>query len=472
MSITIYNTMTNRKEAFEPLETGKVRMYVCGPTTYNYIHLGNARPIVVFDTVRRYFAYRGFDVTYISNFTDVDDKIIRRSHEENKTAQEVAEFYIEAFFEDTAKLNIMPASKNPKVSEHMDDIIQFVQELIDGGYAYTMDNGDVYFSVRKFEDYGALSGRNIDELLAGARVDVNETKRDPLDFALWKGAKEGEPSWAAPWGEGRPGWHIECSAMSRHYLGPTFDIHGGGQDLIFPHHENEIAQSCALTHAPMARYWMHNGFITINEEKMSKSLGNFFLLRDVLERFPGDVVRFYLLSVHYRSPLDFDDDKLAVATRGLERLKNARMALAQVREEARGDENERALTLRRQVKAAEEAFRTAMDDDFNTALAISALFDLARDSNTYLREDDLNRGVIDEALACFDRLFHVLGLDFQKEEGTADDLSEQLMALLIDLRAEARKEKNFALSDAIRDRLGALGIVLEDGKNGTHWKKQ
>ncbi len=471
MSLSVYNTLTNKKEPFIPVEEGKVRMYVCGPTTYNYIHLGNARPIVVFDTVRRFFEYLGYDVTYISNFTDVDDKIIRRANEEGKSAADVSSFYIKAFFEDTAKLNILPASANPKVSEHMDDIIAFVQQLIDDGYAYTMDNGDVYFSVRKFDDYGALSGRNIDELMAGARVDVDEKKHDPLDFALWKSAKPGEPSWQAPWGKGRPGWHIECSAMSRKYLGDTFDIHGGGQDLIFPHHENEIAQSCALTHKPMAHYWLHNGFITINEEKMSKSLGNFFLLRDVLDRYPGDVIRFYLLSVHYRSPLDFDDEKLDVATRGLERLKNAYQALQNALENASGECDDAAALLLKQTEEAETLFKNAMCDDFNTALAVSALFDLARESNVYLRGEVFHKDTVATVLAAFDRLLAVLGLDFKQTEVADDGLLDDVMNLVIDLRAHARAEKNFALADGIRDRLDKIGIVLEDGKNGTIWKK-
>lgn len=471
MSLSVYNSLSNKKEPFIPVEEGKVRMYVCGPTTYNYIHLGNARPIVVFDTVRRFFEYLGYEVTYISNFTDVDDKIIRRANEEGKTAADVSSFYIKAFFEDTAKLNILPASVNPKVSEHMEEIISFVQQLIDDGYAYTVDNGDVYFSVRKFDDYGILSGRNIDELMAGARVDVDEKKHDPLDFALWKSAKPGEPFWQSPWGEGRPGWHIECSAMSRKYLGDTFDIHGGGQDLIFPHHENEIAQSCALTHKPMARYWLHNGFITINEEKMSKSLGNFFLLRDVLDRYPGDVIRFYLLSVHYRSPLDFDDEKLDVAMRGLERLKNAYQALKNALEGASAKSDDAAELLMKQAAEAEELFKTAMSDDFNTALAVSALFDLARESNVYLRGEAFHKETISAVLAAFDRMLAVLGLDFNQVQAAEDGLLDEVMNLLIDLRAQARAEKNFALADAIRDRLDKIGIVLEDGKNGTSWKK-
>lgn len=470
MSIKIYNTLTRQKETFTPIHEGEVRMYVCGPTTYNYIHLGNARPIVVFDTVRRYFSYRGYDVTYVSNFTDVDDKIINRSHEEGKTAAEVAQFYIDAYFEDTGKLNILPADKNPRVSDHMKEIIDFVQELIDAGYAYALDNGDVYFAVRKYEDYGQLSGRNIDDLMAGARVDVDEKKHDPLDFALWKSAKPGEPAWDSPWGQGRPGWHIECSAMSRTYLGQTFDIHGGGQDLIFPHHENEMAQSCSASHADMAHYWMHNGFITINEEKMSKSLGNFFFLREILDKFPGDVVRYYLLSVHYRSPLDFDDEKIAAAVRGLDRLKNAYHNLLAAQASAQGNAGEAEASLRDQLQAVRAAFEAGMDDDFNTALGLSALFDLARDVNTYLRQDSHEKALLEEAQKCFDDLLYVFGLDFSANK-TDDSLADDLMALLIDLRAQARADKQFALADAIRDRLSDLNITLEDGKTGTTWKK-
>ena len=307
--IMVHNTLNNTKMEFKTIEPGKVKMYVCGPTTYNYIHLGNARPIVVFDTIRRYLTYRGYEVTYIQNFTDVDDKIIKRANEENDDPIKLAARYIDEFFKDVNALNVLPASTYPKVSEHMQEIIQFVQDIIDAGYGYEVD-GDVYFAVRKYEDYGVLSGRNLDDMQAGARVDVDDRKQDPMDFALWKSAKPGEPAWDSPWGPGRPGWHIECSAMSRKYLGDQFDIHGGGQDLLFPHHENEIAQTGCVTGKPMANYWLHNGFITINSEKMSKSLGNFFLLREILEKFDSETVRFYLLSVQYRSPLDFDDEKL------------------------------------------------------------------------------------------------------------------------------------------------------------------
>ena len=470
--VMIYNTLAKKKMPFVSLEEGKVKMYVCGPTTYNYIHLGNARPIVVFDTVRRYFTYLGYDVTFVSNFTDVDDKIIKRANEEGKDPVKLAAYYIDAYFEDTKALGVMPADVHPKVSEHIPQIIDFVQGLIDKGYAYALDNGDVYYSVRKFADYGQLSGRDINDLLSGARVEVDEKKKDPLDFALWKSAKPGEPYWESPWGKGRPGWHIECSAMSAQYLGDSFDIHGGGQDLIFPHHENEIAQSCALHDAPMARYWMHNGFITINQEKMSKSKGNFFMLRDILERFDPQVVRFYLLSVQYRSPLDFDDEKIDVAGRGLERLKNAADAVAKAMKLAGNHEDEDAVTLREKAAKAEADFRAAMNDDFNTALAIAALFELAKDINIYLKKDHFDTNTLEVAQKVLTDLAGVLGIELGAEAGADDDLADKLMDLIIAIRKDARANKDFQTADRIRDGLAEIGVILEDGKAGTTWKRQ
>lgn len=460
-NILLYNTLTHKKMPFVPLVEGKVSLYVCGPTVYNYIHLGNARPIVFFDTMRRYFTYKGYDVTYISNFTDVDDKIIKRANEEGKSAKEVAEFYINAFFEDTKKLNVMQATKHPKVSEYMKEIIHFIEALIEKGFAYVLDNGDVYYSVRQYEGYGRLSGRNVDEMQSGARVAVDEAKHDPLDFALWKSAKPNEPSWSSPWGEGRPGWHIECSAMSRELLGNTFDIHGGGQDLIFPHHENEIAQSCALHHGEMANYWVHNGFITINEEKMSKSKGNFFLLREILAKHAPEVVRFYLLSVHYRSPLDFDDEKLDMAKKGLERIRNCLLALKAVTSET-GASAEGLL------ESLKENFEKAMDDDFNTALAISALFDGVREANILIKEG-LSKNEAEKIYQALITYMDILGIALLEEKGDMS-LVNDLMDLIIELRKEARSEKNFALSDKIRDELQKLGITLEDGKEKTLWK--
>lgn len=470
--VMIYNTLAKKKMPFVPLEEGKVKMYVCGPTTYNYIHLGNARPIVVFDTVRRYFTYLGYDVTFVSNFTDVDDKIIKRANEEGQDPVKLAAYYIDAYFEDTKALNVMPADVHPKVSEHIPQIIDFVQGLIDKGYAYALDNGDVYYSVRKFADYGQLSGRDINDLLSGARVEVDEKKKDPLDFALWKSAKPGEPYWESPWGKGRPGWHIECSAMGAQYLGDTFDIHGGGQDLIFPHHENEIAQSCALHDAPMARYWMHNGFITINQEKMSKSKGNFFMLRDILERFDPQVVRFYLLSVQYRSPLDFDDEKIEVAGRGLERLKNASEAVAKAMKLAGAHEDDDAAELRAKAEKAEADFRAAMNDDFNTALAIAALFELAKDINIYLKKDQFDAKTLEMAQKVLTDLANVLGIELEASTGADDDLADKLMDLIIAIRKDARANKDFQTADRIRDGLAEIGVILEDSKAGTTWKRQ
>lgn len=470
--VMIYNTLAKKKMPFVPLEEGKVKMYVCGPTTYNYIHLGNARPIVVFDTVRRYFTYLGYDVTFVSNFTDVDDKIIKRANEEGQDPVKLAAYYIDAYFEDTKALNVMPADVHPKVSEHISQIIDFVQGLIDKGYAYALANGDVYYSVRKFADYGQLSGRDINDLLSGARVEVDEKKKDPLDFALWKSAKPGEPYWESPWGKGRPGWHIECSAMSAQYLGDTFDIHGGGQDLIFPHHENEIAQSCALHDAPMARYWMHNGFITINQEKMSKSKGNFFMLRDILERFDPQVVRFYLLSVQYRSPLDFDDEKIEVAGRGLERLKNASEAVAKAMKLAGAHEDDDAAELRAKAEKAEADFRAAMNDDFNTALAIAALFELAKDINIYLKKDQFDAKTLEMAQKVLTDLANVLGIELEASTGADDDLADKLMDLIIAIRKDARANKDFQTADRIRDGLAEIGVILEDSKAGTTWKRQ
>ena len=470
--VMIYNTLAKKKMPFVPLEEGKVKMYVCGPTTYNYIHLGNARPIVVFDTVRRYFTYLGYDVTFVSNFTDVDDKIIKRANEEGQDPVKLATYYIDAYFEDTKALNVMPADVHPKVSEHIPQIIDFVQGLIDKGYAYALDNGDVYYSVRKFADYGQLSGRDINDLLSGARVEVDEKKKDPLDFALWKSAKPGEPYWESPWGKGRPGWHIECSAMSAQYLGDTFDIHGGGQDLIFPHHENEIAQSCALHDAPMARYWMHNGFITINQEKMSKSKGNFFMLRDILERFDPQVVRFYLLSVQYRSPLDFDDEKIEVAGRGLERLKNASEAVAKAMKLAGAHEDDDAAELRAKAEKAEADFRAAMNDDFNTALAIAALFELAKDINIYLKKDQFDAKTLEMAQKVLTDLANVLGIELEASTGADDDLADKLMDIIIAIRKDARANKDFQTADRIRDGLAEIGVILEDSKAGTTWKRQ
>lgn len=471
--LKVYNTLSGKKEAFVPLVPGKVGMYVCGPTTYNYIHLGNARPIVVFDTVRRYLEYLGNEVTYVQNFTDVDDKIINKALEEKKPPLELSAFYIEEYFQDAGALNVCQASVHPKVSRHMQEIIDLVQALIDKGYAYEID-GDVYFSVTKFAKYGQLSKREIEDLQAGARVEVTEQKRHPGDFALWKKAKAGEPSWNSPWGKGRPGWHIECSAMSHKYLGQTFDIHAGGMDLIFPHHENEIAQSEACHGAQMARYWLHNGFITVNQEKMSKSLGNFFLLRDILQKFSGAVIRFYLLSTHYRSPLDFDDEKLTVAQKGLERLQTTQRLL----QEALGDNNKAIESMSDQTLASGEIqqykarFMEAMNDDFNTALAIAVLFELAHTINgliTLTATEPQKKGELAEAGQLFAELTDILGLELNTSGNEQNSELEQEVEALIAKRQEARKNKDYKLADQIRDQLREMGVILEDTPQGVRW---
>jgi len=469
MTIRLYNTMRKRKEEFIPIKEGQVGMYCCGPTTYNYIHLGNARPLVVFDTIRRYLQYCGYQVTYVQNFTDVDDKIIRRAAEENLSAADIAAKYIKAYFEDAGKLNVLPPDRQPRVTDHMPEIINLVQELIESGHAYE-EQGDVYFDVRSFAGYGRLSGKNPDDLRAGARVEVGELKHDPLDFALWKTAKPGEPSWPSPWGQGRPGWHIECSAMSRKYLGESFDIHGGGADLIFPHHENEIAQSEAATGsaAPFVRYWLHNGFITVNSEKMSKSLGNFFLLRDILAKFPGDVVRFYLLSTHYRSPIDFDDDKLHVAAKSLGRIRNAIIALDESIKAGGGADEASTRALNAACEQVREQFAAAMDDDFNTALALAAIFDFTHELNSHVKGAGLDTLLL--ARKTLERFDTVLGMLFPVKVVADDALTEKLLGLIINLRQECRKNKDWKTADAIRDSLKELEIALEDTPDGVRWK--
>ncbi len=465
MSIRLYNTMHGKKEEFVPVEAGKVGIYCCGPTVYNYIHLGNARPLVVFDTVRRYFLWRGWDVTYVQNFTDVDDKIINRAKEEHSDAKSIAEKYIAAYFEDTKALNILKADVHPQVTAHIQDIIHTIEQIIANGHAYEAE-GDVYFDVRSLKSYGELSGRDIDDMRSGARVEVGDIKHDPLDFALWKAAKPGEICWDSPWGKGRPGWHIECSVMSCKYLGQKFDIHGGGADLVFPHHENEIAQAKAAGN-DFADYWMHNGFITVNEEKMSKSLGNFFLLRDILAKFPGDVVRCYLLSTHYRSPIDFADDKLAATERSLSRIHNSYALLKEAAKTAKDGE----ATFTAEVEKARAAFVEAMDDDFNTALAFSAVFNFCRELNSAMQKEDFSQK--DAALA--EQLFQdfeaVLGCILPKAEEKKDaGLEDALMELILQIRADARAKKDWATADAIRDGLKNLGITIEDTPKGARWK--
>lgn len=481
----IYNTLTRRKEKFIPREPGKVFIYVCGPTTYNYIHIGNARPLVFFDTVRRYFQYKGYQVKYVQNFTDIDDKIINRAAEEGEDPLKLSQRYVAEYFRDADALNVQRANIHPKVTEHMAEIIGLVETLLTKRAAYVVD-GDVYFDISSFPGYGKLSRRSLDEMLAGARVEVDLRKRNPMDFALWKAARSGEPSWPSPWGPGRPGWHIECSAMSLKYLGSGFDIHGGGMDLIFPHHENEIAQSEAATGQTFVRYWMHNGFITVNQEKMSKSLGNFFLVREVLEKFSPLVVRFFLLSTHYRSPLDFDAEKVQAAGRGRERLKNSLELVSealhgQLRKEITGRDQE-YLTRLENIR---KQFEAAMEDDFNTALAISFCFELAREANAYVQQEAIPGEV---ALKKTEELFtdfnEVLGLFKTNAQGkiilteetpeaaeTEGELAHSLIALCLQVRQEARAKKDWATADRIRNGLKELGIIIEDTPRGARWKR-
>ena len=464
MAIQLYNTLTRKKEIFVPLEEGKVKMYVCGPTVYNYIHIGNARPAIVFDTVRRYLEYRGYDVNYVSNFTDVDDKLIRAAHQLGEDVPTIADRFISAYFEDVSALGCKKADVHPRVMENMDIIIDFISQLVEKDFAYE-SAGDVYFRTRKFDDYGKLSHQSIDDLQIGARIEVGDRKQDDLDFALWKAAKEGEIYWESPWGLGRPGWHIECSAMAKKYLGETIDIHAGGQDLTFPHHENEIAQSEALSGKLFSRYWMHNGYINIDNEKMSKSLGNFVLVHDIIKKHNPQVLRFFMLSVHYRNPINYSEELLESTRAAFERLTTSYQNLKH-RKEASTDLTDNNQEWLDKIAQAQEQFIEAMDDDFNTAKAISVLFDLSKLANYYLLEKNTAVAVIDAFTKQFEDLFHVLGLTIEKEEM----LDEEIDAL-IEKRIQARKDRNFQLSDQIRDQLKEMNIILEDTAQGTRWKR-
>ncbi|MGV3464454.1 MAG: cysteine--tRNA ligase [Heyndrickxia sp.] len=464
MSIQIYNTLTRKKEEFIPLEEGKVKMYVCGPTVYNYIHIGNARPAIVFDTVRRYLEYRGFDVNFVSNFTDVDDKLIKAANQLGEDVPTIADRFINAYFEDVSALGCNKADVHPRVTQNMDIIIEFIETLIEKGYAYE-SAGDVYYRTRSFSEYGKLSHQSIDDLKSGARIEVGEKKDDALDFALWKAAKEGEIFWESPWGKGRPGWHIECSAMARKYLGDTIDIHAGGQDLTFPHHENEIAQSEALTGKTFARYWMHNGYINIDNEKMSKSLGNFVLVHDIIQHHDPQVLRFFMLSVHYRNPINYSEELLENAGAGLERLKTSYQNLKhrkQVSANLTHDDQEWL----QKLDDLHQTFVNEMDDDFNTANGIAVLFDLSKQANYYLREKNTSNQVIEAFMKQFENLFSVLGLKLENEELLDEEIEE-----LIEKRNAARKERNFALADEIRDRLKEMKIILEDTPQGIRWRR-
>lgn len=465
MTIQIFNSLSRTKEPFVPLEEGKVKMYVCGPTVYNYIHIGNARPVIVYDTVRRYLEYRGFDVNYISNFTDVDDKLIKAANELGETVPEIAERFIKAYFDNTEALGCAKADAHPRVTEHMEQIIEFIEALIEKGFAYE-SQGDVYYRTRKFEGYGKLSHQSVDELKVGARIETGDKKEDELDFVLWKAAKPNEISWNSPWGEGRPGWHIECSVMAREHLGDTIDIHAGGQDLTFPHHENEIAQSEAYTGKPFARYWMHNGYINIDNEKMSKSLNNFVLVNDILKEMDPQVLRFFMLSVHYRHPINYSQQLVEDAVAGLERLRTSYSNLKHrlsVSTEL-GDHSDIWLAKIEEIK---KEFIETMDDDFNTAHGISKLFDLSRLANTYLLEKQTSSEVMETFLSVFDELAGVLGLPFKQEEELLDAEVEALLAE----RIEARKNRDFARADEIRDLFKEKNIILEDTAQGTRWKR-
>ena len=469
--IKIYNTLTRKLEEFKPVKEGEVSMYVCGPTVYNYIHIGNARPAIFFDTVRRYFEFRGYKVTYVSNFTDVDDKIIKRANEEGISCEEVAAKYIKAYFEDTAKVNLKEEGMiRPKATEHIGGMIKLIKSLIEKGHAYE-SQGDVYFDVESYKDeYLGLSHQNLEDLRSGARIEISEIKKSPLDFALWKKAKEGEPSWNSPWGQGRPGWHIECSAMSHKYLGDTFDIHGGGQDLIFPHHENEIAQSKCGCGGDYARYWMHNGYINVNGEKMSKSLGNFFLLRDVLEHYDGRVVRLFVLSSHYRKPIDFSDAELTQAKTSLERIENALMRGKEAVIDVKADGSS-CMELKEQLAVAKEKFIAAMDEDFNTSMGLGAIFELVKELNKAV-DTPINAEGAEVAKETVEYIINVmeeaLGVKL-KLETVVGNMTSELIEFILELRREARNEKNWAMSDKIRDRLAEMGIKIKDGKDKTTW---
>ena len=471
--IKIYNTMTRKVEEFVPLKENEVSMYVCGPTVYNYIHIGNARPAIVFDTVRRYFEYRGYKVKYVQNFTDVDDKIIKRANEEGVTSKEIARKYIEAYFEDTKKVNLKEEGMiRPRATEYIEEMQEIIKKLISEGYAYEV-NGDVYFEVEKDkDDYGCLSHQDIGNLKAGARIEVNDIKKSPLDFALWKSAKPGEPSWDSPWGKGRPGWHIECSAMSSKLLGDVFDIHGGGQDLIFPHHENEIAQSRCSSHQEYARYWMHNGYINVNGEKMSKSLGNFFLLREVLEHFEGRVIRFFVLGAHYRKPIDFSNNELEQAKSGLERIDNAVERLREKIKSGAVSGGDDLSGLKDLLKETEERFIQAMDDDFNTAQGIGVIFELIKEINKYTEVEKISEEGLKALQMAYDYIENIMenvfGVTLKSQENIGN-LTADLVEFLLEIRRKARAEKNWALSDEIRDRLGEMGIKIKDGKDKTIW---
>ncbi|WP_143318488.1 cysteine--tRNA ligase [Clostridium sp. HBUAS56017] len=462
----LYNTLTRKKEEFRPLTPGEVKMYVCGPTVYNFFHIGNGRTFIVFDTIRRYLEYRGYKVDFIQNFTDIDDKMINKANDENTSVKEVGDRYIGEYYKDADALNIERATVNPRATDYIDEIIKFVSDLIEKGYAYEVD-GDVYFSTKKFESYGKLSGQNLDELQVGTRISVDDRKRDPMDFAIWKAQKPGEPAWDSPWGMGRPGWHIECSCMAKKILGDTIDIHAGGMDLSFPHHENEIAQSEALTGKTFANYWMHSAYINVNNKKMSKSLNNFFTARDVLKEYDADVIRFFMLSAHYRIQINFSKDLLDSAKASVERLYNTISILENLSDEVSLENmNEEEAKYLKSLDKYREKYIEKMDDDFNTADAITVLFELSKDINTNVSVNSSKELVI-KTLELIRELGRPLGMLQNTTKGSIEDEIEAL----IEQRQQARKDRNFALADKIRDDLKASGIILEDTPQGVRWKK-
>ena len=464
----IFNTLTRRKEELKTLVPNELKVYACGPTVYNFIHIGNARPLCVFDTFRRYMEYRGYKVNFVQNFTDIDDKIIRRANEEGTDYKTVSEKYIEEFWTDAKGMNVREATVHPKATENIDEIIDIVNTLIEKGYAYAVDNGDVYFSPKQFKEYGKLSHQPLEDLEAGARINVEEVKHEPMDFALWKSAKPGEPYWESPWGHGRPGWHIECSAMVRRYLGETIDIHCGGQDLVFPHHENEIAQSECCNGVPFANYWMHNGFFSVDNVKMSKSLGNFFTVRDVANEYGYEPIRYFLISSHYRSPINYSIDIIEQCKASLVRLYNCRESLDFAMKNATDVIPENADAIKATLESRRDQFIKAMDDDLNTADAISAVFELVKDINTTVITDAPSKELVEFATKLFDELTGVLGLVYNRKTESLDDEIEKM----IEARTQARKDKNWAEADRIRDELKAQGMVLEDTPQGVKWHRE
>ncbi len=460
----IYNTLTNSIEELKTIEENKLKLYVCGPTVYNYIHIGNTRPLVVFDILARYFEYKGFKVEYIQNFTDIDDKIIKKANEEGVTSQDITKKYIEAFFEDTKGLNLINTIKRPKVTENIPEIIDIIQRLINNGCAYVI-NGDVFFEISKYKKYGELSNQKIDELEVGSRVEIMEEKKNPMDFVLWKNKKEGEPYWNSPWGDGRPGWHIECSAMAHKYLGEEFDIHGGGQDLIFPHHENEIAQSKCAYSGGFAKYWMHNGYVQLNGEKMSKSTGNFFLLREIEEKFNGSVIRLFIAMNHYRKPMNFSFEEMENTKKTFDNIINSMKRISMSQSDEKIDSDEEFINL---ISKLDEKFDFSMDDDLNTPMALSTIFDQIRETNKYIDNHGKSFGIKVSYNSLKKKLVDVIGINIENEiKNNIGDLAKDLINLLIELRKDARENKNFYLSDKIRDELKKLGIEIKDNKDGS-----